>query len=353
MNKRKTNEVRAKSNGSRLSPAGLLNRVPVWAHRTPISRTRVCAGSPMHTQTASVRHLRAASGSIPSAATGLGLYLLTLTGEAILGAGARWLLIYLGAATVGAIVPLGLSAEALAWIGALAPLAYSLAAFARPGRGRLWRLRLGARRPSAEEREVFLTALDLLRSHQSQLTDAARFYVLDDPLPAAAVRGRALILTRGLLESESLSAVLAHELGHAHSLDGRLTEALQRLRLWADPLGPPNRHGAPPPADDFKPEPERSLPWSFLRLLTRLAAGGVAERLFAPLWAAYWRSREYAADAYAASLGQAEDLARHLSDFEQPFDAPQPGLLFKPAQHPPVAHRIERLRAHSLTGGSE
>jgi len=70
--------------------------------------------------------------------------------------------------------------------------------------------------------------------------------------------------------------------------------------------------------------------------------------LLSPLWAAHWRSREYAADAYAASLGQAEDLARHLADFEQPFDVPQPGLLIKAASHPPIALRIERL----LEGGS-
>jgi Zn-dependent protease with chaperone function len=63
-------------------------------------------------------------------------------------------------------------------------------------------------------------------------------YVLDDPLPSAAVRGTTVILSRGLLESASLAAVLAHELGHINSLDGHLTEALNRLALWDDPLAP-------------------------------------------------------------------------------------------------------------------
>ena len=307
----------------------------------------------MHTQTESAQEHPAGTALTFSAAAGLGLYLLTLAVEAMLGAGARWLLFYLGAATVGAIVPLGLSAEELAWIAALAPLIYSAVGLALPGQGRLWRLRLGARRMSSEERETLLAALELLRTHEPCLNGRVRFYVLDDPLPAAAVRGHAVILTRGLIESESLAAVLGHELGHVDSLDGRLTEALQRLAVWADPLGPPNRHGAPAPTDDFKPAPEPCLPWSCLRLFLRLAGGGVGEQLLGPLWSAYWRAREYAADSYAALLGQAEDLARHLGDFEQPFDAPQPGLIFKAAAHPPVALRIERLHEYSMRGGSK
>lgn len=307
----------------------------------------------MHTQTESANQQPSGSDSTLSVAAGLGLYLLTFTGEVMLGASARWLLFYLGAAIAGGLAPFGLSAESFAWIAALAPLAHSAMGLALPGQGRLWRLRLGARRASSEERRVIDEALELLRTLDSQLPAGGPFYVLDDPLPVAAVRGRALIISRGLLESESLAAVLAHELGHVDSLDGRLTEALQRLAIWADPLGPPNRHGVPQAPDDFKPEPQRSLIWSLLRLFLRLAGGGVAEQLLAPLWAPYWRAREYFADDYAAARGQGEDLARHLTDFEQPFDAPQPGLIFKAAEHPPVAHRIERLLEHSLGGGSK
>lgn len=312
-----------------------------------------CDDSPMHTQTDSVQEHPAGTAPTLSAAAGLGLYLLTLAAEAMLGASARWLLTYLGAATVGAIVSLGLSAEELAWISALAPLVYSTLGLVLPGQGRLWRARLGARRTSLGERDRLLTALELLRAHLPRLNDKVRYYVLDDPLPGAGVRGRALILTRGLIESESLAPVVAHELGHIHSFDGRLTEALQRLAVWPDPLGPSKHHGAPRPSDEFSREPERSLPWSCLRLLLRLAGGGVAEQVLSPLWSAYWRTREYAADAYAASLGQAEDLARHLEDFEQPFDAPRPGLIFNAAAHPPIALRIERLQHDPMRGGSK
>ena len=249
----------------------------------------------------------------------------------MLGASARWLLVYVGAATVGIFFPLGLSAVSLAWVAALAPIAWSVAGLLRPGSGRIWGRRLGARRPSASESEGLAEAMALLRSADPALPDPAAWLILDDPLPGAAVRGTTLVLSRGLLDSESLAAVLAHELGHADSLDGRLTEALNRLELWDDPLAPtrPEREGEAPL--EFDQDPRGGLIWALLRGALRLAGGSFVHHLLGPLWAVYWRSREYAADAYAASLGQAEDLARHLADFEQPFDVPQPGLLVKAA----------------------
>ena len=296
----------------------------------------------MHTQTESTeghRHIRAIA---PGAARGLALYLLTISGEVMLGASVRWLLAYLGAAIAGTIVPLGGRAEGLAWVAALAPIAWSLAGLALPGRGRVWGRRLGARRLSGEEVAAVDDALALLRSADPDLPGPASLYVLDDPLPGAAVRGRTLILSRGLLDhTGSLPAVLAHELGHADSFDGRLTEALERLALWGDPLAPVRREAGG--SGETYDDPHGGLLWGLLRWTLRLAGGSFAQQLLAPLWAAHWRAREYAADDYAASLGQAEDLAGYLADQEQPFDAPQPGLFFNPAEHPPVALRIERL----------
>jgi Zn-dependent protease with chaperone function len=303
----------------------------------------------MHTQTESAPEYRAGPASLAAAAAGLGLYCLTLSLEVLLGASVRWALVYLGAAIAGAIVPLGLSAELLAWIGAAAPLAYSVVALARPGQGRLWALRIGARRPSREEGEVLADALRLLDScaPRHAAAEGVRIYVLDDPLPDAAVRGRALILSRRLLESEGLAAVLGHELGHAKSLDGRLTEALSRLVLWDDPLAPAERGGEA----EWELRGKRGgLLWGLSRYALRFAGGGQAERLLGPLWAAHWRAREYAADAYAGSLAHGEDLARHLSDYEQVFDQPPVGLLTR-AEHPPVSLRIERINAAAAAEG--
>jgi len=297
----------------------------------------------MHAQTENAQVHRRSRAFPVGAASGLALYLLTLSVEAMLGVPVRWLLAYLGAATVGIFVSLGLSAEHLAWIAALAPIAWSVAGLLWPGRGWVWGRLLGARRPSASEGEALAEAMALLRGTDPGLPDPTAWLVLDDPLPGAAVRGTTVLLSRALLESESLAAVLAHELGHADSLDGRLTEALNRLALWGDPLAPARTERGGEGGVVRSQEPRGGLLWGLIRWALRLAGGSFVQGLLGALWSAYWRSREYAADAYAASLGQAEDLTRHLADFDQPFDAPQPGLLFKAASHPPVALRIERL----------
>jgi Zn-dependent protease with chaperone function len=292
----------------------------------------------MHTQTESAHEHPAGPAPWFPAATGLGLYFLTLAGEVVLGVGVRWLLTYIGASALGVIAPLGPSAELLACLVAFAPLASSVLSLLAPGPGIFWRWRLGARRPTLEESTAIDAALAQLRVPCTGGIARLRFYVLDHPLPGAAVRGRCLLLHRPLFESACLAAVLAHELGHAGSLDGRLTEALARLRLWAGPLRPAGRSREVATDGDPLLGPVR---WSL-----RLAGGGATEDLLWPLWATYWRSREYAADSHAAGLGQAEDLARHLADFHLPLDAPQRRRFFNRAAHPPIAHRIERLRAY-------
>jgi Zn-dependent protease with chaperone function len=284
-----------------------------------------------------------------SAAAGLVLYGLTLAVELALGASTRWLLAYLGATVLGFVLPLGLQPEGCAWAAALAPIAWSLLGFLLPGRGRVWGRRLGIRRPSTEEEAAIGDALDLLHSAAPGLAAPARWAVLDDPLPSAAVRGRVVILSRPLIESVALAAAIAHELGHLDSLDGRITEALNRLSLWDDPFSTAVAGRREQPAPN--PDPRGGVSWSLLRLLARLTGGSIALRMLAPAWAAHWRSREYVADSYAGSLGQAEDLASHLRDLHQPLDLPPTGILNE-REHPPLALRIERLLEHSTGGGS-
>ena len=268
----------------------------------------------------------------------------------MLGAGARWLLVYLGAATVGAIVPLGLSAEVFAWFAALTPIGWSVAGLFRPGRGWVWGRRIGARRPTDEEAGKIAAALELLHGADPGLRVPVACYVLDAPSLAAGVRGRALILTPRLIESPSLAAVLAHELGHVSTLDGRLREALERLTLWGDPLGPPQAPRGREVSLEASVDSRGALLWGAMRWSLRLAGGGEGRALLAWFWAGYWRRREYAADAYAARLGQGGELARYLSDQALLFDLPQPGLFLRAAEHPPVALRLERLRKRAEKG---
>jgi len=106
----------------------------------------------------------------------------------MLGASVRWLLVFFGAATVGAFTPFGPSAEGLAWTAAAAPLAYSVLGLVLPGQGRLWRRRLGARHPTGEEAAALADAVELLCTVDGDLSGPGSWFVLDDPYPIAAVR---------------------------------------------------------------------------------------------------------------------------------------------------------------------
>ena len=118
------------------------------------------------------------------------------------------------------------------------PLLWSLTAFAWPGSGALWRWRTGGRAPSERERDAYEAALEDLAAAGEGVRAPRSWFVLDDAEPHAAIRGRCVMVTRGLLYTQEFEGVLAHELGHLNSLDGRLTEALGRLAAWRDPLGP-------------------------------------------------------------------------------------------------------------------
>ena len=62
------------------------------------------------------------------------------------------------------------------------------------------------------------------------------------------------------------------------------------------------------------------------------------------VWARWWRLREYAADDYAARLGQAEELATFLEENVLLYDIPIGSIWMTTESHPPTALRIERLR---------
>lgn len=304
----------------------------------------------MHTQTEqSERNWR--GWAIDGAGVvGIGLYGATLGLEALLGSAVRWCLGYVSAALLGLFLPLGLDLTTIAWLCAVAPLVWSLVGLPLAGRGGLWAWRLGARRFTEEEREQLDDALQMLRSVEPEVVGPVRAYVLDEGVEWAAVRGRVLLISRDLLEGGYLAPVLAHELGHVESLDGRLTEALARLAFWDDPLGPPKDEDDP---DQMYGDPPGGFVWGCLRWMLRLSGGGFAHHLLSPIWAAYWRRREFAADAHAASLGQAEDLAVYLRERELPFDRPPRRRLVNRAEHPPVALRIERLLEAAGDDGGE
>ena len=194
-----------------------------------------------------------------------------------------------------------------------------------------------------------------MRHRTPLLREPSSWFVLDDPQLDAAVCGNTLMLSRGLLESGHLVAVLAHELGHLASTDGKLTAALNRLVIHAPPK-PAEREPAKSSTVIITDDRALltvtiigSLLW-VLRKTIVFAKGGLGLRITAPFWGSHWREREYTADRFAAGLGQADELADFLEVHALMHDHPVPFIWLTEHTHPPTELRIDKLR-NAMLGG--
>jgi Zn-dependent protease with chaperone function len=235
---------------------------------------------------------------------------------------------------------------------ALIPTGWAIFALVTPlGGGWWWRANMGGRDPSERERTAYNDAVELLRAHASMpLRLPSLWFVTDEPQPDAAVCGDTLLLSRGLLENEYLPAVLAHELGHLATSDGKLTAAINRLII--NPL-PKTREKQERQGNNIVVlGTERLLLAVTLfgatlwvgRLVIRFARGGLGLRFLGAAWGSYWREREYTADQYAATLGQADELADFLEVHALIHDHPVPFIWLTEHTHPPTELRIDKLR---------
>jgi Zn-dependent protease with chaperone function len=272
----------------------------------------------------------------------LAMYMVTLLSEVPLIL-ARAIIVYLAAAFIllakGDPHPdPGFWAE----LGLLPPL-WSVLALATPvGTGWWWKQRMGGREPSGRERLAYQDAVEHLQAHSSgPLPLPSSWFVTDEIEADAAVCGNTLLLSHGMLESEFLPAVLAHELGHLASPDGRLTAAVNRLVLWTP--RPKNPEGEP--VETGLVFILQATFWVIGKFLATIRGGGLGLYATGPLWGRYWRGREYKADEYAASLGQADELADFLEIHALIHDHPVPFIWLTEHTHPPAELRIDRLRA--------
>ena len=237
------------------------------------------------------------------------------------------------------------------WEIALLPTLWSAVALVTPiGTGWWWKQRIGGRAASQREQFAYEDGVELLQANaQHPLPLPSSWFVLDTPQPDAAVCGNTLMLSRGLLETDHLPAVLAHELGHLATPDGRLTAAINRLFLWM----PKDRRAHGEQGSDVDDD-EFLLKMILLAIRIALATirGGFGLRITRPLWGIYWRKREYKADLYAASLGQADELADFLEVHALIHDHPVPFIWLSEHTHPPTELRVDRLRnfAHAPVG---
>lgn len=85
--------------------------------------------------------------------------------------------------------------------------------------------------------------------------------------------------------------------------------------------------------------------WSLpFRGLAWVASGQAVQWLTANPWETYWRSREFAADQYAARLGQGPALATTLEHDSLPHERSIRNMRFSRATHPYTKPRIAKLR---------
>jgi Zn-dependent protease with chaperone function len=258
-------------------------------------------------------------------------------------------------------------ALALGAIAGLAPPARSLLVLAGvPSGHRAVRRSLRARPLNAAEQARFDQAVQPIRD-QGVVLPQTIFTVPAQGLNAA-VSGRTLYIFQDLYTSRYLPGIIAHELGHYHSLDGRMLLALRSLTV--------------PGGFMFVYVMLQLLQWiayalslalsgllilvfmlfrlrlaaavgaifdivmTLLRMLIIFAVGGVGPAMLGSFWRNHFIEREYAADAYAARLGYAGDLIaffQHhvLTDVSIPW--------YEQPTHPPSSRRIANLRNVAAT----
>jgi hypothetical protein len=221
----------------------------------------------------------------------------------------------------------GLPVHFLALVVGFGPLVVSLATLVLPMGGWWFEHQEGGRRPSERERAAFEAAFAQLRVADPCLRPPQRWFVTDEAEPNACVYANSLMVTRGLLDSPFFPAVLAHELGHLNSSDGRVTAAVHRITT--------------PPRKPIE-RPFRTLAW--------LVSGRIGLAPVRTPWAMYWRRREARADEYAARLGQGDALATYLDAYGLEGDLPTPFKAFGDTSHPWTEHRIDDLQARQGNG---
>ncbi len=212
------------------------------------------------------------------------------------------------------------SVHVIALVVGYGPLALSLATLILPLGSWWWEQQAGGRSPSEREQLIYQDALAQLRQANPSLREPRRWFVLDEENEGAAAYADTLMVTRGLLDSGYLEPVLAHELGHLNTSDGRLTAALRRITT----------------------PPREQVPRG-LKTLCFLATGAIGMWPLRAAWGGYWRSREHHADHYAAHLGQANTLGDFLDERRALIDLPVPFMWLSEHSHPPTEHRVDRL----------
>jgi Zn-dependent protease with chaperone function len=284
------------------------------------------------TTTDSNREEASMTAKMSNTTTALVLYAITLAGQSF-SAVARSFIVYLTLEIIRLLTGWPIPSNPIALAVAFIPLAVSLLALllpplVAPVEGHWWEISSGGRPPEQDEHDAYEHAIEQLREIDPELRAPKHWFVAEEPGTNAAAYASTMCVDRGLLESPFAAAVIAHELGHLNSSDARLASALNLLLI------------APMPTPALRPL--WSLPF---RALAWLATGQAMLWLTGNAWDAYWRNREFAADQYAAYLGQGLALAMSLEHGSLPYERSIRRMRFSRATHPYTKPRIAKLRA--------
>jgi hypothetical protein len=212
------------------------------------------------------------------------------------------------------------------WWVATIPTIWSLLALITPaGSGWWWKQTLGGRSPSERERLAYEDAIELL---QSQAPGRL-------PLPIGWFVLARLVMPK----APWVSPEEAEQRAAGHGQDRR-SEGTRRYE--------PSNHARDDGPRPYEPGQDAidalmMLAKAALKI-AMFAGGGIGLRLTRSIWGLYWRGREYKADTYATSLGQAEELADFLEVYALMHDHPVPYIWLTEHTHPPSELRIDRLR---------
>ncbi|NNJ11499.1 M48 family metalloprotease [Chloroflexales bacterium ZM16-3] len=287
---------------------------------------------------------------------GIVLYIVTLLLEAI-SVAIRFGIVS-GLVSLFAGGTAGIVAGVIAGFG---PIIYSLLVVAGIPSGHiLVRRNLGGRPLSKTEQGQLDVAVAQIRARGVHFPK--HVFAIDDEGLNAAISGRTMYIYRQLFASRYLTGVVAHELGHFNSMDGRLLLGIRALTIpggffiaylligllrWV-------AYGVSTVMIAFLvvvfaflrinlsglASPLFGISLQITRMLIIFAVGGVGPALLGSIWRSYFIEREFAADAFAGQLGYAYDLldffeTEVLNDMVIPW--------YEQPTHPTTTRRVASL----------